>query len=94
MRIEGDTLHAKTGVGFFSEEQRGVKPFTVRMVSEKEWDEIRTAWAQGGITHICISATYSGNSFRRRITRIWKLGELVGFVQIAIGWDQEPGAGR
>ena len=30
MRIEGDTLHAKTGVGFFEEEKWGVKPFTVQ----------------------------------------------------------------
>ncbi|MGB3944034.1 MAG: hypothetical protein WBK88_04495 [Methanothrix sp.] len=86
MRIEGDTLHAKTGVRFFLDEKFGIKPFTVRMVSEKEWDEIKAAWTIEGMTHIQISSSYSGDSFRRQITRIWKIGELVGFVQIAIGW--------
>lgn len=89
MRIDGDTLHAKSGVGFFSDEKRGTKPYTIRMVSEKEWDEIKAAWTTEGMTHIQISSTYSGDSFRRRITRIWKIGELVGSVQIAIGWRHE-----
>lgn len=40
MRIEGDTIHFKTGPDWFSSEKSGLKPFTVRLVSEQEWDEI------------------------------------------------------
>jgi len=97
MRFEDDTLHAKTGPDFFTDEKGGGKPFTLRLVSEDEWHKIRDWWQfSGEPRYIEIAATFSGDSFRRPIRRIGRFGDFAGspMIYISWGWWKDEGAGE
>jgi hypothetical protein len=95
MKLEGDTICFKTGTEWFLDEKHGCKPFTVRLVTEREWDDITTWWTdyKDCVCQIQISATFSGDNFTRRVMRIGKIGELVGSGLIFVSWKHEEGEG-
>ena len=68
MKIEGDTVLFKSTPPFFQKEQSGLKPNTVRILSEPEAEQLDKTKNQ--LKTIRIISTETGNSFERGITDI------------------------
>ena len=87
MRIEGDTIFFKTGPEWYFAEKNGLKPFTIRLVTEAEWDDIKCWWNGAGLhKNIQISSTFSGDGFNRPVELIGVCMEGLGQRLIFISW--------
>lgn len=90
MEIKGDTIYFKTGPDWFRSEEDGTKPFTIRLVTEKEYDDISLWWMDqyncAPPRKICIESMYSGASFVRQVELVGNVGHLLGNKLIFISW--------
>jgi hypothetical protein len=87
MRIYGETLIFKTGNDHYEEEKRGIKPYTVRILSHDE----RQMLGAVCITKIRIEHTIMDGVvfFERLIRSITSLGEIFGQCLVGIAWIHE-----
>jgi hypothetical protein len=68
MKIDGDTVIFKSASVFYQKEQKGIKPNTVRILSQPEEEQLYKAKDQ--LKTIRIISTETGDSFERGITDI------------------------
>ena len=68
MKIEGDTVIFKSTPSFFQKEQSGLKPNTLRTLSQSEEEQLNKVKDQ--LKTIRIISTETEDSFERRITDI------------------------
>ena len=68
MKIERDTVIFKSAPEFFQKEQKGIKPNTVRILSQPEEEQLNKVKDQ--LKTIKIISTETGDSFERGITDI------------------------
>ena len=84
MKIEGDTIIFKSAPDFFQKEQKGIKPNTVRILSELEEEELYKAKDQ--LKTIRIISTETGDNFERGITDITPAVLSKGCRVFVISW--------
>ena len=77
MQIEGDTIKFKSDAGFFSIEEMGWKPNTIRILDKNEITKINAWWGSNNYHYIEITST-GGKSFKRTLTWIGKLDDFLG----------------
>ena len=68
MKIEGDTVLFKSAPEFFQKEQKGIKPNTVRILSQPEEEQLYKVKDQ--LKTIKTISTETGDNFERGITDI------------------------
>jgi len=71
MRIEGDTLRAKTSAIIWPTERDGSKSNTLREIKDKDEREAYIKWkCRDGPIFVCVENAETGEVFTRRVTSI------------------------
>lgn len=88
MRVANDTLIVKTGDEFYEAERHSGKCCTVRLVEDpQEWFGI----CDMDPTYIEVrKADDETEGFRRTITWMGQVGELLGQLLVVIVWEERP----
>ena len=86
MRRRGDTLICCSDPTWYDLESRGVKPCTVRILSQDEWCEADIPH----VKHIRVHrGSDTGPCFTRDILFAGALGELLGKVVLLVCWQDD-----
>lgn len=84
MKLENATVTFKTSAEWYELERQGVKPCTVRLMSEAEFHEL----AEYDPTHIVVQkGDDEGTCFTRSGLGIYRVGGLLGQALVLICWE-------
>jgi len=86
MKIKKDCIGFRSTPEFWEKEFGGKKPHIERVLSRGEWDKLWEAFEVGDVHVIEIENTKTGEMFRREISDVSSLGELLGHHLITISW--------
>lgn len=84
MRIEGKTVVFKTIDKLFDAEEKGIKPYTVRILENEAFNALRKENVER-VQIRRVGVPYK--IFERDITSIVVLGEVAGRLLVGIAWD-------
>jgi len=85
VNLKAGTVTFKSSPEWYAAEVQGIKPCTVRLMSEDEFCEL----ADYDPEHICIvSAVDEGECFTRLVLSIHRVGSLLGNVLALVCWEE------
>ena len=89
MKIEGNKIIFKSIPEFWEKEYLNKKPYTIRLLNEKDCDLLLGLFGVCDKLLIEIQNTETKQSFTREIKDISQLGEFLGKYLIGIAWEIE-----
>ena len=88
-KIDGNTIIFNSDFQNYEDEENGKKPNTQRLLNREEYRTIRAWWGIKGTKYIEIHEIGFKLLFKRTLTDVRSVGELLGKHEMVFSWKHE-----